>query len=232
MSLEEGALPGVCSALSPSGSAGTAPACHNQLVAQGCVCKAALITIVTRASFLAGFVPLACLAKWGCVLHGARLAVLEDALVFCPLPLCDSSLTLPITSWFLSWLLSVPFPALPCLRAPGLVLEGPKSCWEESQGSKLGFLEQQLQVGTPITQGGGAYRIISAWVIGFSFCRVECWSFPELFQPIEMSSRFWMAGVRMRASCESQHVTFSQHVEGVREKVLGISFTPNQAGLL
>lgn len=42
---------------------------------------------------------------------------------------------------------------------------------------------------TPLTQEGDAYRVVSAWVIGFSFWRARYWSFQELFQSTEMSGK-------------------------------------------
>lgn len=51
--------------------------CHSHLVAHDHICKAMLITIVTRALFLAGSVPPGCVAGRG-HLHGARLAVVAS----------------------------------------------------------------------------------------------------------------------------------------------------------
>lgn len=97
----------------PSLACPLAHRCHNQLVAQGCICQAALITIVTRALFLAGFVPLAAWQSGAVSSMGRGWLSSRAHLCIRPLPLCDTSLTLPIACWLLSWLLSVPFPSLP-----------------------------------------------------------------------------------------------------------------------
>lgn len=113
--------------LGPSLACLLAHCCHNQLVAQGCACEAALITIVTRASFLAGFVPL---AAWQ---SGAVPSTEQGWLSSstCVLPSLWQQPHLALPPSFLVPVCALSFSPLHCPRAPALVLEGPKSCSEE-----------------------------------------------------------------------------------------------------
>lgn len=101
--------------------------CHSHLVAHDHICKAMLITIVTRALFLAGSVP-----PWLCGRAGTSPpwskagcgGFSRARLCFCALPLCATSPTLPTTCWLLSWLFCVTSSA----QCPQRTRWGPKFC--------------------------------------------------------------------------------------------------------
>lgn len=146
--------------------------------------------------------PPGCVAKWGCLLHGARLAVLQGTPVYPPSSsLCHQPhLAHCLLASFLAPLCALSFSSPQCPGAPGLVLEGPKSCWpHKSRGQSWDFWGSNCLfscmwglsgVRTPLAQEGDAYRMVSACITSFFFWRVKRWRFHELYQSTKMCSSF------------------------------------------